>query len=221
MNSNEALAAYWGASSNANERTDWDPNLNPITWLHCSGQVGCFHLQASFCRRAGVCTVAILQSLWSYDSHWLKTAFHCGHPHLHSGYHLPYNNAALFHSSLSSSSLVCARASWSWAFSKGKTNWSFSYCLFWFPSDLQRKMRLFQLSRRSGPMQTYLPWHLPRCPACCLEHKRCWINVNWHLYRALRKDKSRSIGDQNIQLEEWTGAPWNYDKDVFVVNGGK
>ena len=106
MNSNEALAAYWGASSNANERTDWDPNLNPITWLHCSGQVGCFYLQANFCRRAGVCRVAIMQSLWSYDSHWLKTAFLCGHPHLHSGYHLPYNNAALFHSSLSSSSLV-------------------------------------------------------------------------------------------------------------------
>ena len=106
MNSNEALAAYWGASSNTNEHTDWDPNLNPITWLHCSGQVGCFYLQANFCRRAAVCRVTIMQSLWSYDSHWLKTAFLCGHAHLHSGYHLPYNNAALFHSSLSSSSLV-------------------------------------------------------------------------------------------------------------------
>ena len=43
----------------------------------------------------------------------------------------------------------------------------------------------------------------------------------WHLHRAPRKDKPRSIGDRNIQLEEWTSPPWNYDKDIFVVNGGK
>lgn len=155
MNSNETPAAYWGASSNTNEHADWGPHLNPITWLHCSGQVGCYYLQTSICGRAGVCRVAIMHSLWYYDSHWLKQ--------LSCVVILIYILAIASHIiKLYCFILPCPPLHLSKGFTcielrvlKEKTNWSFSYCYFWSPPDLERKMKLLQSPGWSVCIQTF------------------------------------------------------------------
>lgn len=93
---------YWTLTSMQTEAHTWIPSRGSIVQARWDVSI---YRQAS-AGELEVCRVAIIHSLWSYDSHWLKTAFLCGYTHLHMGYYHPYDNAVLFHSSLSSSSLV-------------------------------------------------------------------------------------------------------------------
>lgn len=122
----------------------------------------------AFCRRAGVCRVAIMHSLWSYDSHWLKTAFLCGHTHLHTGYYLPYNNTyCLF---LPCPPFHLYKSFLELRVLKGNTNWPFLYSYFWSPPDLEWTVSLSQPSGRSNCIQTFLD--TPTVVSILPQHKR-------------------------------------------------
>lgn len=219
MNSNEALATYQRASSNTNEIANWDSHLNPVTWLHCSGQVGCFCLQESRCRRAGVCRVAIMHSLWSYDSHGLKTAFLCGCTHLHTGYYsliiIPFCFILLCPPLHSYKGFLELRVL------RGNANWSFSYC--YFDLLLTSKEKWVSHSHFSDLSSHKPSLAFPKWSAYCFNSKsagKILVDI-YKVFWPPRKDKLRFIGDKIQRMKNELPATQKWWQNFFTVNEGK